>query len=225
MSDQTAVVMQFGAPDDREEIARAEIYGLLAALFIAPPSAELYDQLRVAVTEAPSAGAFLEASWSEVVAASRRLSLAETVDEHTALFGGVGKPEIFLYGSWHMAGTLNEKPLVALRSDLAAIGLERPAGVLETEDHIASLSETMRYLIAGDDLGVSNLAAQQRFFDAHLRPWVERMCELLAAHPRADFYRAVAAFARDFFAVEAQGFDLLDAQAGGLRETDTALRG
>ena len=33
----------------------------------------------------------------------------------------------------------------------------------------------------------------------------------LAAHPRADFYRALAGFTRDFFAVEAQGFDLLDA--------------
>ena len=206
-----AAAIQFGMPDDREEIARAEVYGLLAALFVAPPSAEIYEQLQVAVTEAPSAGAFLETSWSEVVAVSRRLSLEEATDEYTTLFGGVGKPEIFLYGSWHIAGTLNEKPLVALRSDLGALGLERPPGVLETEDHIASLSETMRYLIAGDDPGVSNLTNQQRFFDAHLRPWVERLCEVVMAHPRADFYRAVAGFARDFFSVEVQGFDLLDA--------------
>lgn len=203
--------LSFGTPDDREEIARAEVYGLLASLFIAPPSADLYEQLRVAVTEAPSAGGFLETSWSELVAASRRLPLADVQSEYDALFGGVGKPEIFLYGSWFIAGTLNEKPLVELRSRLVALGLERPVGVLETEDHIASLSEVMRYLIAGDDLGVSNLANQQRFFNAHLRPWVERLCDLVAAHPKADFYRAVAGFARDFFAVEAQGFDLLDA--------------
>jgi TorA maturation chaperone TorD len=69
----------------------------------------------------------------------------------------------------------------------------------------------MRYLIAGDDLGVSNLASQQRFFNAHLRAWVERLCDAIAAHPRADFYAALAGFTRDFFAVEAQGFDLLDA--------------
>ncbi|KQW38106.1 molecular chaperone [Rhizobacter sp. Root404] len=205
------VAMQFGTPDDREEIARAEVYGLLAALFIAPPSADLYEQIRVAVTEAPTAGAFLETSWSEVVAASRRLPRETVVAEYTALFGGVGKPEIFLHGSWFIAGTLNEKPLVDLRSDLAALDLERPVGVLETEDHLAALCETMRYLIAGDDLGVSNLANQQRFFGAHLRPWVERLAETVAAHPQADFYRAVAGFMRDFFAVESQGFDLLDA--------------
>ncbi len=210
MSDATASALQFSTPDDREEIARAEVYGLLANLYHAAPSHELYEQLRVAVTEAPSAGAFLEASWSELVAASRRLSADEVGDEFVALFGGVGKPEVFLYGSWFIAGALNETPLVVLRDALAALGLERPAGVLETEDHLASLCEVMRYLIAGDELAVSNLAAQQRFFNAHLRPWVERLGDAIVAHPRADFYRALAGFTRDFFAVEAQGFDLLD---------------
>ena len=198
-------------PDDREDLARAEVYGLLASLFYAAPSAELYEQLRVAVTEAPARGAFLEASWSEVVATARRLSLTQVNEEQMALFGGVGKPEIFVYGSWFIAGSLNEKPLVALRRDLAVLGLERPATVVETEDHIASLCEVMRYLIAGDDAGVSNLAAQQRFFNAHLRGWGERLFDAIAMHPRADFYRAVAGFGRDFFAVEAQGFDLLEA--------------
>ena len=202
--------MHFSPPDDREEIARAEVYGLLASLYYAPPSADLYEQLRVGVTEAPARGAFLETSWSELVATTRRLTLSDVNDEHVALFGGVGKPEIFVYGSWFIAGTLNEKPLVALRRDLAALGLERPQTVLETEDHIASLCEVMRYLIAGDDVTVSNLAAQQRFFNAHLRGWVERLFDAIATHPRADFYLALAGFSRDFFAVEAQGFDLLE---------------
>jgi TorA maturation chaperone TorD len=203
--------MHFSTPDDREELARAEVYGLLASLFYSTPSHELYEQLRVAVTEAPTRGAFLEASWSELVATARRLTLAQVNEEHVALFGGVGKPEVFVYGSWFIAGTLNEKPLVTLRRDLATLGLERPQTVLETEDHIASLCEVMRYLIAGDDVAVSNLAAQQRFFNAHLRAWVERLFEAIATHPRADFYRALARFGRDFFAIEAQGFDLLEA--------------
>ena len=202
--------LQFSTPDDREELARAEVYGLLAQLYYAPPSDELYAQLQVAPTVAPAPGAFLEASWTELVGASRRLSLAQVRDEYDALFSGIGKPEVFLYGSYFIAGALNEKPLVALRRDLLALGLERPETVPETEDHLASLCEVMRYLIAGDDLTVSNLAAQQRFFNAHLRAWVEALWEQLAAHPRADFYRAVSLFARDFFAVEAQAFDLLD---------------
>lgn len=207
----SAAAMNWSTPDDSEELARAEVYGLLASLFYAPPSGELYEQLRVAVTEAPSAGGFLETSWSELVAVSRRLSLAEIDAEYGALFGGVGKPEIFLYGSWFIAGYLNQKPLADLRADLTLLGLERADAVLETEDHIASLCEVMRYLIAGEDLAVSNLASQQRFFNSHLRPWIDALCDAICAHPRADFYRALAGFTRDFCAVEAQGFDLLEA--------------
>ena len=209
MSEAAATSLRFSTPDEGEELARADVYGLLASLYIAAPGAGLYERLRAAATQAPAAGGFLEANWSELVAASRRLALAEVSEEYTGLFGGVGKPEIALNGSWFIAGALNEKPLVALRDDLAALGLERPAEVLETEDHIAALCEVMRYLIAGDDLAVSNLASQQRFFNAHLRGWGEALCDAIAQHPRADFYRALAGFTRDFLAVEAQGFDLL----------------
>jgi len=203
--------LHFSTPDDREELARAEVYGLLAELFYAPPSLELYEQLQVAPTVAPAPGAFLEASWTELVAASRRLSLAQVREEYAALFVSIGKPEVFLYGSYFIAGALNEKPLVALRHELQRLGLERPDTVAETEDHIASLCEVMRYLIAGDDLAVSNLAQQQRFFNAHLRGWTDALWTAVADHPRADFYRAVSLFTRDFFAVEAQAFDLIEA--------------
>jgi len=203
--------LNFSTPDDSEEIARAEIYGLLASLFYAAPDAALYAQLQVAVTEAPSRGAFLERSWAGVVAASRRLTLDDVRDEYATLFLGIGKPEVFLYGSFFIAGSLNGKPLVDLRHDLRQLGLERPESVSETEDHIASLCEVMRFLIAGDDLSVSNLPNQQRFFNRHLRGWVDALCDALEAHPRADFYRQLAGFTRDFTAVEVQGFELLDA--------------
>lgn len=204
-------VAPVSAADDREELARAEVYGLLAQLFLAPPSDELYAQLQVAPTEAPTPGGFLEAGWGALVAASRRLSAAQVRDEFEALFLGIGKPEVFVYASYFIAGALNERPLVALRHDLRALGLERPEGVLETEDHISSLCEVMRYLIAADTSSAGNLAGQQRFFNTHLRAWVDGLWDAMAAHPKADFYRAVAAFARDFMAVEAQAFDLLDA--------------
>jgi TorA maturation chaperone TorD len=203
--------LHFSTPDDSDELARAEIYGLLANLFYVPPAGELHARLRSAPTEAPVRGAFLERAWGDIVAAARRLGADEIAEEYAALFLGIGRPEIFLYGSYYLAGTLNEKPLVTLRDDLRTLGLERPETISETEDHIASLCEVMRYLIAGEDVGTSNLAVQQRFYNAHLRGWIDAFCDVLEAHPRADFYRSVAAFTRDFAAVEAQGLDLLDA--------------
>jgi TorA maturation chaperone TorD len=192
-----------------EETARAEVYGLLAALFYAAPSSELIDNLRLAATEAPAAGALLEASWSDLVAASRELSAAQVAEEYDALFGGVGKPEVYLFGSHYLSGFLNEKPLAALRSELAELGLERDQAMSETEDHVAYLCEVMRYLIAGDDVAVANLTRQREFFARHVQPWIQRMCEAVSAHPKARFYSALAGFTQTFMSVEAQGFDML----------------
>jgi TorA maturation chaperone TorD len=193
-----------------EETARAEVYGLLAALYYAAPSAELHQNLCVAVTEAPAAGALLESSWGELVAAARGQSVAELGQEYDALFGGVGKPEVYLFGSHYLSGFLNEKPLAALRTDIAALGLARDDETMpETEDHVAYLCEVMRYLIAGDDVEVANLTRQREFFARHLQPWVSRMCEAIMQHPRARFYRALAVFTQAFISVESQGFDML----------------
>jgi len=202
--------IRFGSTDGSEELARAELYGLLARLWLAPPDAELLQQFKVAVTEAPESGGHLEAPWQALVAALRATTPAAAAAEHEALFIGIGKPEIFAYGSFHLSGFLNEKPLAVLRSDLAELGLTRDAQTMETEDHIAYVFEVMRYLIAGDDVAVCNLERQRRFFRAHVQSWVERLCDSVAAHPRAEVWRAVAGFTREFVAVETQGFDLLE---------------
>jgi TorA maturation chaperone TorD len=193
-----------------EEMARAELYGLLATLYYAPPDAEWLAQMRLAPTEAPSEGGFLEEPWRALVGAAREVSDADIAAEYTTLFGGVGKPEVYLFGSYYQSGFLNEKPLAALRGELAALGLSRDEAMSETEDHIAYLCEVMRYLIAGDDVGVSNLTRQHAFFSTHIQPWVVRMCDALQAHPKARFYGALAELTRAFMAVEAQGFDMLD---------------
>ena len=198
------------AADQGEELARAELYGLLARLWLAPPDADLLQQFKVAVTQAPETGAHLEAPWQALVAAMRESSLESAADEYDALFLGVGKPEVFLYGSYYLTGFLNERPLAALRTDLAALGLARDESRLETEDHIAYGFEVMRYLIAGDDLAVCNLEQQRRFFRSHLQPWVEALCDAVEAHPAARLARALAAFTRAFVQVETQGFDTLE---------------
>lgn len=192
-----------------EETARAEVYGLLAALFHAAPTPELHGSLVLAVTQAPVPGALLEASWGEVVACARRMTPAAIASEFKSLFVGVGKPEINVFGSHYLSGFLNEKPLVLLRTDIAALGLARNDDVLDTEDHVSYVFEVMRYLIAGDDVEISNLTRQREFFTRHIHPWVPAFCEALVSHPKAQFYGALASFADVFISVEAQGFDML----------------
>ena len=209
MSEHTSA-LGFAAADDGEELARAELYGLLARLWMAAPDEALLAQFRVAVTQAPQQGAFLEAPWGALVAAMRATSVDAAAAEYDALFQGVGKPEVFLYGSFYLSGFLNERPLAALRDELAALGLARDETRGETEDHIAAVCEVMRYLIAGDDAAVCNLERQRRFFRAQLQPWGEKLCDAVQAHPRAQLYAALAAFKRAFLQVETQDFDLLE---------------
>ena len=193
-----------------EETARAELYGLISELFYAPARPELLAQLRVAATDAPTSGGFLEEPWRQLVGAARDMDDRSIHNEHHTLFGGVGKPEVYVYGSHFLTGFLNEKPLAQLRTDLAALGLGRDEATMsETEDHVSYVFEVMRFLVAGDDVSVSNLTQQAQFFSAHVQTWVPAFCDALQATPRARFYSALAELTRAFVNVEAQGFDML----------------
>ena len=192
-----------------EETARSELYGILASVLYASPAIELIAQIRVAATDTPAAGAFLEEPWRNFVGVTRSMSDQAIKDEYDALFGGVGKPEVYLYGSHYLSGFLNEKPLARLRTELQSLGLERSEVMSDTEDHFAYLCEVMRYLIAGEDVAVANLTRQREFFSTHIQPWVSLMCDDIQNNNKAKFYASLAELTRAFMGIEAQGFDML----------------
>jgi TorA maturation chaperone TorD len=201
----TAQSITFETQDQGEEAARAELYGLLAALFYAPPSQTLLE----AIAEAPAEGnTALEHVWNELTIACRYAKQDVVRDEYERLFIGVGKPDVLLYGSFYLSGFLMEKPLAELRTDLAQLGLERSNAMVESEDHLAALCEVMRHLITSEDVVQASLTAQQKFFSTHMGPWVRECCEVVENHPDARFYKLVARFAREFFDVEMQAFDM-----------------
>jgi len=210
MSNPPSGAIGFASPDDSEELARAELYGLLARVWLAAPDVELLAQFGVAVTQAPQPGGLLEAPWQERVGAMRDTTPDDSAAEYEALFLGMGKPEVLLYASYHLSGFLHDQPLATLRAELQQLGLTRDEERFETEDHIAYVFEVMRYLIAGDDAAVCNLERQRRFFRVHVQTWVEALCDAVLAHPRARTWRAVATFTQQFMRVETQGFDLLE---------------
>jgi TorA maturation chaperone TorD len=204
----TAQALTFEAPDQGEETARADLYGLLAALFYAPPPAELLAAIAAPASSAEEGDGVLQQAWRDLAAACRRADVGALRELYESLFIGVGKPELMLYGSYYLSGFLMEKPLAALRADLDRLGLQRDEQVPESEDHIATLCEVMRYLIASDDALHANLATQKQFFATHLQPWVISMCDAILAYPQAGFYAAVAQLAKSFFEVEMQAFDM-----------------
>ncbi|MEN3291200.1 MAG: hypothetical protein V7642_453 [Burkholderiales bacterium] len=201
----TAQPLKFETPDQGEETARGDLYGLLATLFYGPPTQTLLDTIASAYVQGDSV---LERAWADFTTRCKTAQAEPVRDEYERLFIGVGKPDVMLYGSYYLSGFLMEKPLAALRTDLAKLGLQRAEAMPESEDHIAALCEVMRYLIASDDAVHANIATQKKFFAEHMQAWVMDMCTALAAHPNANFYSSLSHLARSFFEVEMQAFDM-----------------
>lgn len=196
-----------------EDLARADFYALIAHLLFAPPDAALLaglaasDALCAEQTDHP-----LDLAWEKLVLTPSIIDEHAVRAEFNALFISIGTPQINPYASLYLSGFLNEKPLAALRGELAQLGLARRTGVGEMEDHLAALCESMRILITGGADGQPHtLQRQKLFFKNHIAPWVERCLDDIRAAPEANFYRLVADFAQAFFNVEAQAFDIADA--------------
>jgi TorA maturation chaperone TorD len=195
-----------------EDLARADLYGLIARLFHEAPDQELLDQIVSSIPEgqeAQSEDAPLARVWQNLVEMAKANPAKAWQDEFDQNFISVGRPIIILNGSFYIAGYLNERPLVEIRRALEAFGLESAEEISETEDHISALCEVMRYLIAGDDVEISNLTNQRVFFNDHIRPWHDDLFDAIDNVPEMRLYHSVAALTREFLAIEGQGFDMI----------------
>jgi TorA maturation chaperone TorD len=193
-----------------EDLARADLYGLIARFFHLPPDQALLDQVAATADQQDAADeAPLAKAWMDLVEVAINNSAKAWHDEFDLNFISVGKPNVVLNGSFYVAGHLNEKPLVYIRKALEEFGLEAAEEVTETEDHISALCEVMRYLIAGDDVEISNLTNQRVFFNAHIRPWYDDLCDAIEGIPEMHLYHPVAALTREFLAIEGQGYDMI----------------
>lgn len=189
-----------------EDWARADFYALLSRLYAGEIDKEFvakFAQLDIDEIDQTSPLGF---EFAELVRQIRGHTINGINSEYDDVFIGVGKPDILLYGSYYLAGFLNEKPLVALRDDLAKLGLQPDASLTETEDHLAFLSEVMRYLILADDPPVP-IEDQIAFFRSHIASWYGQVCDAIENSGKTNFYKTVGRMTRVFFDVETQSFD------------------
>jgi TorA maturation chaperone TorD len=208
----TATAVQFEKPRniEPEDQVRADFYALLASLFYAPPDERMLAALVVSGTPEGEGDDELARAWSALAAASGVITPDAVSEEHAALFIGMGRPPVMLFGSFYLAGFMNEKPLAELRTDLGKLGFARSEAVTEPEDHLAALCEVMRGLILGDlAASPATLEEQKRFFSRHMQPWVLRCCDATIHSDKANYYVKVAQFARAFFEIEIAAFEMV----------------
>ena len=198
-------VMRFVETLPPEEVARANFYGLLARLFYAPPDAPLLEAIAGA-EEIDAEDGGIDEAWQRLARAAATADPEAVREEYENAFVGTGKAPVTLYTAAYTIRYSNEAPLVALRSELAALGLGRREGAHEPEDHIAALCDVMRHLVAEQQ---PDLHQQARFFRRWIAPAADPLCDAIEANASTVFYRHVALFARRFFTLEHAAFEML----------------
>ena len=185
-----------------EDRARAEFYALLGRLYTAPPDAPLLAAIGASDLWRDGETNPLAGAWNRLVLASRGMDAEAAEQEYTDLFVGVGKAACNLHASYWLPEAA-QKPLVAVRGELAALGLGRVHESAVYEDQLGALCETMRILIAGaPGRDPKPVAVQKAFFDRFVGGWVNRCCDAITQSPVANYYRRVAEFTCSFMAVE-----------------------
>jgi TorA maturation chaperone TorD len=188
------------APEDG---ARAEFYAVLARLYAGGPDRALLAAIGETEPWTASGDNALASAWNRLILASAAMDPDAADQEYTDLFIGVGRSNVDLHASHYLTGPASEKPLVAVRSDLARLGLGRRDRVTMYEDHLSALCETMRLLVAGEgQRRPAPIATQREYFERHIVPWVFECCDAISKCPLANYYQRVAEFTRLFMAVE-----------------------
>ncbi len=185
-----------------EDKLRADLYDFLSALLAGPPSRGLLDQTaRLSGDSAPMGQAI-----STLAKLAGKTTEKGIEGEFNDLFIGMGRGELVPYASYYMTGFLNEKPLAALRADMAARAIQRAPNVYEPEDNIASVMEMMAGLIEGRFGAPETLAQQRAFFNRHIGPWAGHFFSDLEAAKTSIFYAPVGRIGRLFMEIEREAF-------------------
>ncbi len=201
-------------PEDR---MRADFYAVFARLYFAGPDTGL---LRM-IGEAPlvdyesdfeAASTPLAIAWARLAAAARVMDAEAATDEYDALFGGIGRSEISVFGAYYVgidAPGAGGNFLVELREALSELQISPKVGQNTPEDHICAVFETMRLLIHGDgDARPRDIGVQSRFFRKFVGCWAPDCCAAICQSQLANFYRSVAECTNAFLAVESQSFEI-----------------
>lgn len=182
----------------QEQSLRTDIYLLIASLLRQEPTAELLTWL--ASLEASLSRDDMSQAWASLKQAAEDNELEQVSEEYQNLFIGIGRGEVVPFASWHLTGSLMEKPLAHIRQDLLNLGFERNEQTKEPEDHIGALCEVMALLNAHPQ------SVQQQFFNAHIATWFSKLVSQIESANSAQFYLAVAKLMKAFFTYEQVSF-------------------
>lgn len=186
-----------------EDRMRADLYNYLGLMLAAPANEMLLAQTAgLSGDDTTDLGRAI----AGLARVARATGPGAVEAEFNKLFIGLGRGELLPYASYYLTGFLHEKPLAALRADMARHQIGRAPNVFEPEDNIASLMEIMAGLIMGGFGQPASLVDQKTFFDRHVGPWAAHFFSDLEAAKSSVLYASVGQVGRVFMAIEREAF-------------------
>lgn len=188
-----------------EEQARGYVYSLLGALLSAPADTPLLGILQRIEPDTGAQSSVMTGAWSRLQNAARDSDVEQLRDEYHALFIGSDRGKLLPYGSCYVEDSSMEKPLSALRGDLASLGFSTKEKPTEPEDHVAALCKVMGLTITRNRLPFKE---QRAFFKAHIAPWMQRFFTDLTQAQSEGLYHAVGEVGHCFMELEKEHFSI-----------------
>ncbi len=212
---------------------RANVYGLLSAVFRAEPSSSFLARFRdpeiLGVLDA------LNLSLGDDFRDSSNEQLCEDLAvEYTRLFLGPGShisPHESLHTDRASGGNADlwGPETVAVKRFMEAAGLTVDDGFTGMPDHICAELEFMQQLTtreaeawteSDEEFATNILKIERRFYDEHLSRWVARFCDRVIENTVHPFYQGIAEVTKSFLEYEDE--TLRDSGAGAANGVDGA---
>jgi TorA maturation chaperone TorD len=207
--------------------SRSNVYGLLAAVFRAEPSAAFLAQVKS--PEFAKVLRSLDLSLGDDFQDTPCDQLAEGLAvEFTRLFIGPG-PHISPHESMNMEfdnpmeGTLWGPQTVKVKRFIEAAGLEYDESFGGMPDHVSAELEFMQRLARkeaeaweepNEEFATNILRIEKRFLDEHLSRWISRFCDKVIETSELPFYQGFAEVTKSFLEYEGKTLQAVDAGAG-----------
>jgi TorA maturation chaperone TorD len=207
--------------------ARSNVYGLLAAVFRAEPSAALLAHLRTQefTDVLESLGLSMGDGFHDTPCEELAQDLAV---EFTRLFIGPG-PHISPHESTNiefgnaMEGTLWGPQTVEVKKFIEAAGLEYDDSFTGMPDHVSAELEFMQRLATkeaeawaepNEEFATNIRKIEGRFLDEHLSRWASRFCDKVMESSKLPFYRGFAEVTKGYLEYEGEILHARTAGAG-----------
>jgi len=186
---------------------RLRLIDLIKSFFVGEPDAEKMSRWRgtFSAMMKETVNPLFDQSVRDIHQYLENHSLSELQDEYYNLFVDpfAGK-QISTDASFYLDGRSHGKTLVALRTFLAELGIEKMENVIETEDSLVVMLDVMSRLIDEEQNSEAHdaLRMQGELLEKYLIPLANSLQEACGKNESAAFYQACCRFFKGYLELE-----------------------